>query len=385
MSIHATVPTLPFTVSLPSNGSLAPVANVTTAPITLTYPNVSLSISGTVLPIPPTAQAALSHFISLYLQAQDNPIVITSPYLPTLAFPTFFPAPYPKPQVLRNVTIRNMVVRYSPDGKGGMLASGTVFGRAVLPKGIRVGLDVKRIFPDVLVFDGEVPEDDEDSEDDGSEDEAMQSKPHIPHIPHPHIPLISIFPSLPRPSLPSVPHHSLPSIPSSLPSALPSNLPRPHFPFPALPIGHKPPHSHSPPPPPSPPLPTPLPPRAFAHIRPDDWLVATSTPVDGGEDEGTAVEVEAKIVDVPLEVLPGREREFSGFARKVRTMLVLARPHYCSCSLSFFYRSSSAPKAHSLAFRALLQSAFVYKVSRSSTVTIMEERWSSQGFHSLAQ
>ncbi|THH27348.1 hypothetical protein EUX98_g6846 [Antrodiella citrinella] len=168
MNLHATVPELPFTVFLHApNDTLAPVANVTTAPITLAHPNVSLAISGFVLPIPPVTQAALSNFISLYLRAQDNPIVISTPFLPGLMFPTTFPAPYPKPQVLRNVTIRNMMLRYSPDGKGGMLASGTVFGRAVLPRGIKVGIDVKRIFPDVLVFDGEVSGSEDDQEETG--------------------------------------------------------------------------------------------------------------------------------------------------------------------------------------------------------------------------
>ena len=314
LNIHATIPTLPFTVSLLANDSLAPVANVSTEPIPLTHPNVTLSISGTVLPIPPSAQPALSHFLSQYLRAQDIPIVITTPLLPDLTFPSTFPAPHPKPQVLRNVTIRNMMVRYSTDGKGNMVASGTVYGRAVLPKGIRVGLDVRMIFPDVLVFDGEVPKEGEGDDGDGddeSEDLAALPKPRLPHVP---------LPRIPQPRMSSLPVPPLISLLPPIPTALPSALPRPRIPMPALPIGHKAPHTHSPPPPPPPSLPTPLPPRAFAHIRPDDWLVANCTPVVGDDpEEGTVVDVEAKISDVPLEVLPGREKEFRGFVSKVRT------------------------------------------------------------------
>ena len=67
----------------------------------------------------------------------------------------------------------------------------------------------------------------------------------------------------------------------------------------------------------SPPLPDPLPERAFAHIRPPDWLDSQSEPDDEDEDEGSAYSVSAKFVDVPLEVLPGRQKEFSDFMRKV--------------------------------------------------------------------
>jgi len=65
------------------------------------------------------------------------------------------------------------------------------------------------------------------------------------------------------------------------------------------------------------PLPDPLPDRAFAHIRPEDWLVSNSEPVVGDEDEGSVVQVTANVVDVPLQVLPGRDKEFRSFVSKV--------------------------------------------------------------------
>ena len=115
------------------------------------------------------------------------------------------------------------------------LASGIVHAQAVLPKEIDVGLDVFRVFPDVLIFDGEVP----------------------------------------------------------------SNR--------QLDISTG--------PPPETPLPDPLPENAFGHIRPDDWLPSESEPIES--EDGRVYSVSARVVDVPLEVLPGRQKEFSSFVRKV--------------------------------------------------------------------
>lgn len=110
-------------------------------------------------------------------------------------------------------------------------ASGTVFARIMLPRGVDVGLFVSRVLPDVLIFDGEV-----------SKGAAV---------------------------------------------------------------------------PPPAPLPDPLPEHAFGHIRPDDWLPAMSVRDEPWEGAGAVYVVSAKIVDVPLEVLPGRQKKFSNFASKV--------------------------------------------------------------------
>jgi len=120
------------------------------------------------------------------------------------------------------------------------LASGIVKARAVLPKGMNVGLDVFRVLPDVLVFDGEVP----------------------PNV----------------------------EIGRHLSSA----------------------------PPPETPFPDPLPKNAFGHIRPDDWLPSQSVLMEReDDDDGSAYAVSATVVDVPLEVLPGRQKEFSHFVKNV--------------------------------------------------------------------
>ncbi|KAG6380131.1 hypothetical protein JVT61DRAFT_8218 [Boletus reticuloceps] len=63
-------------------------------------------------------------------------------------------------------------------------------------------------------------------------------------------------------------------------------------------------------------LPQPVPPHAFGHILPDDWLNATSV-YNGTDEEGSIFSVSAEIVDVPIQVIPGREKEFSNFVGKI--------------------------------------------------------------------
>ena len=125
-----------------------------------------------------------------------------------------------------------------------------------------MGLEAGRVFPDVLVFDGEVPESENEDEEEGN----LKKK-----------------------------------------------------------------NRNTPPPPPDHPLPDPFPERAFAHIKPDDWLVADSVPVQSGPHEGSAVQVSARIVDVPLQVLPGRDREFRNFVGKVRSLPL----HVCNTLILF--------------------------------------------------
>ncbi|KAI0922585.1 hypothetical protein AcV5_009518 [Taiwanofungus camphoratus] len=249
--LNFTAPPMPFVISLPAVNATAPcssveIANVYTQSFTLTHPNITLTIDGTVLPLSKNTSATMSAFLRNYVSGRDSAIIVSTPLLPNVSAGVTFPAPHPKPEILRNVTIREMKIK--PAGSA-MVASGTVFARVVLPRGIDVGLDVSRVFPDVLVYDGEVPSGD----------------------------------------------------------ALMALVQAESFPV----------YDGDPDVPPAPPLPGPLPDRAFAHIRPDHWLASVSQPAEGGEGDGSAVEVSAKIVDVPLEVLPGREREFSNFVSKV--------------------------------------------------------------------
>ncbi|KAI0356755.1 hypothetical protein OH77DRAFT_1422952 [Trametes cingulata] len=240
-------PPLPFIILFPSpdpdSPAPVPVAAVHTHPFALTHPNISLTVSGAVVPLARTASRALSAFVSEYVSGRDADIQIATPLLPDLVINTTFPAPRPKPEILRNVSISDMKIK--PVGTG-MVASGTVHALVVLPRGIEVGVNASRVFPDVLVFDGAVP----GPSTNDSEAEPAWSREYGT-------------------------------------------------------------------PPPSQPLPDPLPPRAFAHIRPDDWLPADCEPAQSPEGAGSTVAVSAHIVDVPLEVLAGREREFSNFVSKV--------------------------------------------------------------------
>ncbi|KAJ8473163.1 hypothetical protein ONZ45_g16396 [Pleurotus djamor] len=230
-TIHLTAPSLPFTVSLPTEDDILPIASVTTQPFTFTHPNITVGIQGQVLPLPGNSSSVLSAFLSRYLSAEDNAIIVSSPLYPAIHLEAVFPAPNPRPNILHDVTIKDM--RISASGTS-FLASGTVHARAVLPKSMKFDLDILHVFPDVLVFDGDVPDD------------------------------IS---------------------PLEVP-------PPPNFP-------------------------DPLPEGAFGHIRPEDWLNSTSVPLEPGEDGGSVFAVTAKIVDVPIKVLPGRQKEFSSFVRKV--------------------------------------------------------------------
>lgn len=124
------------------------------------------------------------------------------------------------------------------------MASGTVYARVVLPRGMDINLDVNRVLPDVLIFDGEVP-------------------------------LVSQWKNNNKDSGPA------------------------------------------------PPLPDPLPERAFARIRPNQWLDSLSKADEVPGAEGSVYTVTADLVDVPLQVLPDREKTFSSFVGKVCIFLLL--------------------------------------------------------------
>lgn len=259
--IDLTIPALPYLVSLPGpDNTTVPMARAHTDPFSLSErPNITMHITGTVLPL--QSSAAFSSFLSSYLGGRAHPILLQTPLYPKLTFESEFPAPDPPPRVMREMEMRDMRVRLV----GGVaVGSGTVYARIVLPKGINIGMEVKRVIPDVLIFDGPVPtyatahrlpqHTDSKRERGTHEDDEYDEEPPLP---------------------------------------------------------------------PSPPLPDPLPPRAFAHIRPDHWLPAWSVPDEGdrGDDDdnehGTAITITSPFEDVPLVVLPGRQREFGEFVRKI--------------------------------------------------------------------
>lgn len=248
-------PTLSFLVSLPespesANGvafamlSTNPTLNTTSALASLSFPT-----TGSLLPIQPPVVGPLSRLISNYLSAKPSTLVIEtardrqSPSLPPVLPPTrmTFPGPSQRPKILRKVTVKNMHLGSSPTDE--LTASGTLVASFGLPRelsGLTSLLDIRRLWPDTLVFDGLPP---------------------------------------------------------------PANISGMGGPDAATR--------------PAPPLPDPLPEGAFARILPLDWLDASMLP-DNGDEDGVKVRwVTAPIVDVPLEILPGKEAEFQKFVRKV--------------------------------------------------------------------
>lgn len=289
--IHLPVnmPSFAFVVSLiiPANdrslskgdsGSAVPFARLSTIPelnTTADLASISLPITGFVLPIRPETVPPLSSLVSNYLAALPSTILIESsdtPSSPTDSFPialpptrVIFPGPPEKPRILQSVTIKDTRLGAGRSEKE-LAVSGTLIASFMLPKEISGGgngkgglnerLDVRRLWPDALVFDG-----------------------------------------LPPPGFSSSASSSL-QRPSSWDANSTSSSSRTQTE--ARPV---------------PPLPNPLPARAFARIRTPDWLVTHMLPnriIGSGERWVTA-----KLVDAPLEVLPGREAEFQAFVRKV--------------------------------------------------------------------
>ncbi|KAJ7597196.1 hypothetical protein C8J56DRAFT_311296 [Mycena floridula] len=209
---NSTIPVLPFTVSLrPYN---LPVASVFTEPFSLGDPNITLNISGRLLALPSNATEPLSLFLGNYLSGVVNPVMISSPQIPSLSVEVLFPPS--ATEILRNITIHDMKIKPTNP----MKTSGTVVARIVLPLGMDVALDVKRVLPDVFVLD--------ESEAEGSEQKVF-----------------------------------------------------------------------------------------FGHIKPEEWLEALCVREPSEEGEGPTFTVSADIVDVPFEVLPGRQKEFRNFVSKV--------------------------------------------------------------------
>lgn len=253
-SIEFTAPSLPFTISVPLNQSgtfadhSSPVVYVETDPIILTHPNTTIYVHGHALALANDSFPSLSSFLTSYLSGESPRIIFSTPVLPGFTLDTVFPAPDPRPQVLQNITIKDMKMR--PLKSDTMLASGTVFANVVLPNGMDVSLLVDAVYPQLLVYDGPVPE---------------------------RKPVRTV-------GLPSEDEND--------------DLPDPM------------------------PLPNPLPPNAFARIQPQEWLESVSVPLGHGSGEGSVFAVSAKFVDVPLEVLPGRQREFRNFVGKVRQVVI---------------------------------------------------------------
>ncbi|KAG8739307.1 hypothetical protein FRC10_005791 [Ceratobasidium sp. 414] len=156
---------LPFVVSLPPAGPgvSLPVARVETAPLALTTPNISLAISGHVLPLPSSSNptAPVSKFASDFLAGRSSPVLVTTDFLrdvgmqDELTLEAEFPASVERPELLQDVQISNM--RISLRGEQ-ILASAFVRARVVPPDTLSaLRINATRVWPDLLVYDGPAP------------------------------------------------------------------------------------------------------------------------------------------------------------------------------------------------------------------------------------
>ncbi|WVO17878.1 hypothetical protein L204_105576 [Cryptococcus depauperatus] len=184
-NLNITLPfSLPFSISLPNAKGDSKMAEVILEPITINQSDtINLKLDGII-----TANldakvkndiSPLSLFLQNYLHGLPSPIHVhglsSYPYLPPLPAPmwllsTFsslllklsFPGPSPPPKVIRSVTIEKMSIS---EQSGNMKASGIVVAELELPEDMwGVDLSVRAVKPNVLVYDGSVPEDEENKE-----------------------------------------------------------------------------------------------------------------------------------------------------------------------------------------------------------------------------
>ncbi|GAA5893901.1 hypothetical protein JCM6882_003123 [Rhodosporidiobolus microsporus] len=174
--------------NLSLSGHAVPAGNLT--PSTGPSPPSSLSSSGALGTRPdqqPPLSRALSRFVARFLSGRTNTVSIrySSHPEPPLPGDPSADAPYPPPFVADLLQQRVMKVQVpgtneTPDffknlrmedmkiklggGEGGddadLLASGRVVGEVVLPdvaKALEEGIDAKEIWPDVIIYDGELP------------------------------------------------------------------------------------------------------------------------------------------------------------------------------------------------------------------------------------
>lgn len=165
-------PALSFLVSLlenpeSTNGvafatlSTDPALNTTSMLASLSFP-----ITGSLLPIRPPVVGPLARLVSSYLSAKPSSFMIEtvqdrqSSSIPLVLPPTrmTLPALDRRPKILRKVTVRNMRLGSSPTDE--LTASGTLIASFGLPRelsGLTPFLDIRKLWPDTLVFDGLPP------------------------------------------------------------------------------------------------------------------------------------------------------------------------------------------------------------------------------------
>ncbi|KAG9023946.1 hypothetical protein FRB95_012296 [Tulasnella sp. JGI-2019a] len=241
----------------------AMIARITETSVSLTHPNISIDITGSVFPLSRSAAPYLSAFITRYLNAKDSPILLTTPPPFLLSLRTVFPGPKERPKIVKTIHMKDM--KLHTDGDNGLSVSGTIEAGITLPDAISdVQMEVDRILPDILLFDGPPP------------------------------PEFGI-----STSVVDTPSVSFPGDDWVLVTEDGEDDDEPE-PFPA------------------PPLPDPLPERAWGRIRPKLWLNATSEPAPDPTSPGKNLTlVTSPFENLPLQLLPGRNAVFRQFVQKL--------------------------------------------------------------------
>lgn len=337
-----------------------PIARLSIPPQEIPPPgapeNITIAADGHLIPLRPSfnAMEAISPFLSAYLAGKPYDVLVTVD-LPivsspgtgierlidprkTLSFGAVFPGVKPRPRILQELTIREMRIHYGrsspiaeaslaePEGPppldGPILehageyvvrASGTVWARVVLPKQFDVETNVTRVWPDIILYDGAVPDDDEESEPDVT------------------------TPSQPREAEPAPTWQVFHGADGKERARAAAEKKKELCPEPLEPYDPADESACFKRPPRETPVPDPLPEAAFARIRTGEWLPATSeTEVDADGRKSTVVQ--AHFEDIPVTVLPGREGRMRSFVSKVSnascTMYILISLFVCQAIFS---------------------------------------------------
>ncbi|GAA5874495.1 hypothetical protein JCM8547_007377 [Rhodosporidiobolus lusitaniae] len=298
----AKVETLPFSFPLSAEtapfqlqGHVVPAGNLSTPPTAPSLPPSSRHREEGDEPTQPPLSRALSHFVARFLSGRPNTITLaydSFPELPTPGSPSRDDAPYPPsflsqilanevftvsvpgtnatPDFFRNLRMEDMRVKLggsesAPDAD--LLASGRVVGEVVLPeevRGLEGGLEAKWIWPDVLVYDGELPA------------RTFASSPEEDDQ-------VDFFGSS--------------SSQLSFSSSSSDSDPYPDAP-PAYP-------------------PSPLPPTAFARMSPSSSMPSLTQHIPANSTHPARTLISSQFVDAPLYLLPGRGDVLRRFVAKI--------------------------------------------------------------------
>ncbi|KAH7106473.1 hypothetical protein BKA62DRAFT_747614 [Auriculariales sp. MPI-PUGE-AT-0066] len=340
-----------------------PVARISVPPQVIPPPghpeNITIEATGRLIPLQPSQRSmlAISPFLSAYLKGEPYDVLVTvdlpivsSPGVAidtlidpnqTLSVHIPFPGANPKPHILQELTIHDMRIRYGRDtdsvivsgvdagyplepidgpirdtaGDYTVLASGTVYAHVILPPQFDVHANVTRVWPDVILSDGQLPDPDEDV---SRGEVEIQAPPRVQPSPAEPTPTWRAFsgPDSKQRALEAAaavaaaaalqPEPTNPNNPwryDGCPEPLPPYDPQDDS------CVHRPPADV--------PLPDPLPEAAFARIRTADWIAAVSQEEPDPKDPTRrVVVVQARFEDVPVTVLHGRENRMRSFVRK---------------------------------------------------------------------